>query len=119
MATTRLPIPDIEVDSDFDRRMKLEDEMGLPHRAVWSIFETVDMLDEVALTGNDIIMTYDIHWGKRPVQERCPINPTWRDLATVAANLIGASGDQHHVFIEAFDVTTSGTNIELNLVTGS
>jgi hypothetical protein len=117
--STRLPIPDVDTEADFDRRMKIEEGIGLPNRAVWSIFEVIDMLDDVAIEGNDIIMTYKDHWGPQTVQERCVINPTWRDLALMAAKLIGYSTDQHHIFIEAFNVTRSGDNIELDLLTGS
>lgn len=109
-----LAVPDIDTSSDFDRRMDLGDRLGLSG-AVWSIFEVIDTMDDVAIEGKGLTMAYVTHWGPKPVSESLPDNPTWRQLAHASARLVVASGDQHHVFIELFEVNGA----TLTLVTGS
>jgi hypothetical protein len=86
-----------------------------PHsKSVWSIFEVVDKMDEVAVEG-DFKLVYKQHWGAVPVFINLPTNPTWKQLQAVADEAIEKSGDGHHVFIEAF--IRNGEHLEL--LTGS
>ena len=60
-------------------------------------------------------LVYKVYFGKGEV--RVPINgPTVKDFWAAAEAAINASGDGHHIFIEAFEVNPFG---ELELYTGS
>jgi len=83
-------------------------------RAIWSLYEIED-LDAVHPYPADSIVVYSQHWGDKPVH--CAVQgATWRDIYRAADNCIRLSGDEHHVFIESFDLKNGS---ELHMSTGS
>jgi hypothetical protein len=70
-------------------------------RAVWSIYEVEDMSLEHPWQNTTAVL-YEDHWGDKPVQALIE-GSTWADLYKAADIAIKRSGDEHHVFIEAFD----------------
>jgi hypothetical protein len=85
-------------------------------RAIWSILETVSIMDQVAVEGKGLKLSYNIHWGEIPITVTLPDNPTWRDLFEAGDKAIVLSGDRHHVFIEDFEWVAAD---ELEMTTGS
>lgn len=82
-------------------------------RAIWSIF-TVDNLYEDHPYRNANCIVYRNHWGAGPVRVKFE-GTRWADLFAAADAAIRASGDDHHIFIEQFQV--DGTDLVLQ--TGS
>jgi hypothetical protein len=82
--------------------------------AIWSMYEIGSCLQKHRYTvGTELV--YAVHWGPETV--RVPIEgDTYLDLFRAADQAIKLSGDQHHVFIECFEVNEDG---ELELSTGS
>ena len=70
--------------------------------AVWSILETVDIMDETAINGKHLKLIYKDHWGPEPVVRELPENPTWNDLLFASDVAISLSGDKHHIYVENF-----------------
>lgn len=75
---------------------------GLGLTAIWSIYE-VDNLSEPHPFGDVTTVTYETHWGPKPVVKGIA-GRTWAALYTAANACIRDSGDDHHVFIEDFKV---------------
>lgn len=66
----------------------------------WSLYEVENLYDEHPY-GDGIEIAYTDHWGDKTVGTE--VNGcTWLDLYIAADKLIRESGDEHHVFIEAF-----------------
>ena len=73
-------------------------ELGL--NTVWSIYEVDNLSERFPFEGVSTV-TYQDHWGEKPVVK--PINgSTWAALWVAANACIRDSGDDHHVFIENF-----------------
>ncbi len=96
----------------FDRKMdyfnRFQEEQQLT--SIWSMYE----LDELDFLQHhpypsDAFVVY--HGGHVPVS-----GSTWGDIYRAADQAIRNSGDQHHIFIEAFELRNGN---ELHLVTGS
>jgi hypothetical protein len=98
---------------EIDRNIKLSCQHGF--HSDWSIFPT-ENFDTVPFPDLSSIV-YKCHWGKGPVTMEVTCSPTWLTLWEVADNLIIASGDRHHTFIEKFVVTKVPGTYEL--ITGS
>jgi hypothetical protein len=73
-------------------------------------------MDEVAFVGT-YTAAYKEHWGEGEVVGKTMTNPTWTDLWIAADDLIWASGDEHHVFVESFYPSDDGKKLYLG--TGS
>lgn len=102
-------------DDDLDRRIDLCQELP-SQKAIWSISETIDIMDQVAVKGTSLTLLYDIHWGGFDVKIALPDNPTWNDLLEAGDKAICQSTDFHHVFIEHFEQINATT---LRMTTGS
>lgn len=92
-------------DNDaFDTKSDHYDEVrkGLGLTAIWSIYE-VDNLSEPHPFGDVTTVTYETHWGPKPVVKGIA-GTSWAALYTAANACIRDSGDEHHVFIEDFKV---------------
>ncbi len=104
-------------DQDFDTKFgyfdQKRDELGLS--AVWSIYE-VDNLNEVhPFVGATKVIYRAYGSGDHEVA----INgTTWESLYIAADKLIRESGDNHHIFIEAFKQSSISPEI-LFVSTGS
>ena len=104
-------------DQDFDTKFDYFDtsrsELGLS--AVWSIYE-VDNLNEVhPFVGATKVIYRAYGSGDHEVA----INgTTWKSLYIAADTLIRESGDNHHIFIEAFKQSSISPEI-LFVSTGS
>lgn len=89
-------------------------------RSVWSIYEVEDLEAQHPFPGA-LEVVYSEHWGGESVIEEIKIegrgHGTWVDLWDAADRCIRRSGDDHHVFIEAF-YPVAGTQ-QLRLTTGS
>lgn len=102
-------------DDAFETKSDHYDEVkkALGLDAVWSIFD-VDHLEERHRFGDINTVTYETHWGSKPVVKGI-VGGTWAALYTAANACIRDSGDEHHIFIERFDVKGN----TLILTTGS
>lgn len=95
-----------------------EYQRGHGLRSTWSIFELpVGGFDQVDPFKGATHVEYTEHWGDEPVIEEIA-GPTWGDLYRAADRCIQRSGDEHHVFIEAFRPVAEKPQI-LRLTTGS
>lgn len=101
-------------DKELDRRMDLANSYG--ESSVWSVFEVVDNMKDVAYKHKAPTLVYSDHWGNKEVSCKLPPNPTWKQLAKAADKLIKQSRDEHHVYVEDFFETKKGV---LELSTGS
>jgi hypothetical protein len=106
------------VNDDYDNAFRALDKLNedLKLRSVWSILEVAHRMDEVAFVGT-YTAAYKEHWGEGEVVGKTMTNPTWTDLWIAADDLIWASGDEHHVFIESFYPSDDGKKLYLG--TGS
>lgn len=75
---------------------------GLGLTAIWSIYE-VDNLSESHPFGDVTTVTYKTHWGPKPVVKGIA-GTSWAALYVAANACIRDSGDDHHVFIEGFEI---------------
>jgi hypothetical protein len=82
-------------------------------RSIWSIFTVEELGDQHPYRDAERVVYRD-HWGHSAVSEAIP-GGTWIDLYIAADRCIRASGDDHHIFIEQFQV--EGTDLVLQ--TGS
>lgn len=83
--------------------------------SIWSLSEISDLNTPHGFELPSPYLIYSSHWGKKPVTQAI-LGPTWKDLYRAADASIRMSGDNHHVFIEAFTMTADGG---LELSTGS
>lgn len=105
---------DIDDDSDtdalFDWLSTIAGENNLS--SVWSM---MDIRDFTAVPFPDVTrLEYDGGWGEAGGVD-LPPHATWLDLWKAADALIANSGDDHHVFIEEFELVEG----DLYLHTGS
>lgn len=102
-------------DSKFSYFNRFQTENNL--RAVWSIYETTapgGFLENHPYP-SDVFVVYKDHWGGKTVH--CAVQgSTWADIYRAADHCIRNSGDDHHVFIEHFELKNGN---ELYLTTGS
>lgn len=104
-------------NSAFDAKMdyygEFKSENGL--RSIWSMYELpVHGFLEKHPYPSDSFVCYTDHWGDG--RKHYPVmGPTWGDVYRAADLAIRESGDDHHIFIEAFRVKGN----ELHLSTGS
>ena len=80
-----------------------------------NLYEVTDITAPHML-GNIVQVAYDKHWGHRTVFVEV-LGNTWLDLYVAADKAISLSGDNHHVFIEAFNTTDVAGQVSLS--TGS
>ena len=105
-------------EAAYDRRDKhtaaISEEIGAT--TVWSVDGVEDLNTNHPYTDATCV-TYKDHWGPKPVSVEIK-GPTWKDLYRAADKAIRMSGDQHHVFIEAFSQVMNEPGLLL-LSTGS
>lgn len=84
--------------------------------SIWSMFELpVNCFLQNHPYPSDAFVCYAEHWGKG--RKHYPVlGPTWGDVYRAADLAIRESGDNHHIFIEGFDVKNGN---ELHMFTGS
>jgi hypothetical protein len=100
-----------EQDSaDFDRKsdgydaVKNDNDFG----SVWSIYSVENLADTHSYPADAVVVYGRAH---------CAVEGgTWVDLYRAADNCIRLSGDDHHIYIEGFELRNGN---ELHLVTGS
>lgn len=88
---------------------KLKSEMYKRHKEVykfmseWSMYEVEDLYAKSGIIAKK--MVYKDHWGEKPVEMGMPNwDLSYSELWRAADILIRQSGDEHHIFIEAFKV---------------
>lgn len=96
----------------IDYCIDLREEFRL--RSIWSADNFDAPTDAHPFEGTTELL-YWSHWGPKPVRVTIE-GPTYRDLWEAAEDAINASGDDHHIFIEAFRFNKEG---ELEMITGS
>ena len=97
-----------------DHYHSVQQQLGL--KTIWSIFEVEDLAAEHPYK-NAREICYRDHWGEEPIYETIE-GSTWAALFVAADRCIQRSGDQHHVFIEAFEPVAKMPH-QLRLTTGS
>jgi hypothetical protein len=105
-------------DEAFQQRHDHFDEVSneFKFKSIWSLDEVSDLRVKHPFDGAEIL-AYSSHWGPGEVKAR--INgDTWVDLWAAADEVIKLSGDNHHIFIEAFERSKFKNN-HLELSTGS
>ena len=82
-----------------------EDDDGLP----------VDNLDEIAIRGRArFIQKHDSFWGEGEDYTSDVVeNPTWFDLLRIADEMIRTTGDEHHRFLEAFELQHTDADVDV------
>ena len=96
-----------------DHYEKVQKDLGLS--AIWSIFE-VGNLNENHPFPSDAFVVYKNHWGENK-QVHCAVyGGTWAAVYVAANACIRDSGDEHHVFVENFELKNGN---ELHMTTGS
>lgn len=85
-------------------------------RSIWSIYEVEELGDQHPY-GDIREVCYRDHWGDEAVYETVE-GGTWIDLYEAADRCIRRSGDDHHIFIEAFEPVANQPH-QLRLTTGS
>ena len=102
-------------DTKHEHYTEMQAHLGL--KAVWSMYE-VDEIGDQHTFGDVVQLAYQDHWGNNgPVFAEVK-GDTWADLYEAADQVIRASGDEHHIYIEAFRVNPECPN-QLILSTGS
>ena len=107
----------------FDTKFELYNRAQMHHgfKTVWSIYEVEDLEAQHSFPGA-LQVAYKDHWGAEGVFEEIKTegagHGTWIDLWAAADRAIRRSGDDHHVFIEAFTVNRDCPQ-QLILHTGS
>lgn len=102
-------------DAAYEKNSAHYDAISEEHgfKTIWSVYEVADLNAPFAGAATHVL--YKDHWGKTEVS--VPINGnTWVDLWLAAERAIEQSGDNHHIFIEAFIPGDEGV---LVLSTGS
>lgn len=104
-------------DAAFDRKHShysdVRKDLGLD--AIWSMYE-IDNLNERHPFPSDAFVVYKNHWGENK-QVHCAVyGGTWAAVYVAANACIRNSGDEHHVFIENFELKNGN---ELHMTTGS
>lgn len=103
-------------DQAYNRRQEHYDNVSdlIQAKSVWSMNEVEDLTAAHPYLGARFVC-YTSHWGEN--QPQVPIEGgRWLDLWRAADQCIQASGDDHHIFIEAFEERGDGV---LFLHTGS
>lgn len=90
-------------DDAFSRKSRhydsVKQDLGVQH-SEWSIYEVDNLSDRHPYAGADRVV-YRMHWGAEPVSVSIQ-GLTWAALWVAANAAIRDSGDDHHVYIEAF-----------------
>lgn len=102
-------------ETKHDHYRSIQERDGF--RSIWSLYKVSD-LDSIHPYHDAEYVVYDQHWGEGGETVRRITGPFWSDLYRAADEAIRASGDGHHVFIEAFDPIEDKPG-HLRLSTGS
>jgi hypothetical protein len=103
-----------QFESKMDYYSSFKSDNGL--RSIWSIYELpIHGFLRDHPYPSDAFIVYTQHWGEG--RKHYPVQgTTWADLYRAADLAIRESGDDHHIFIEHFELKNGN---ELHLVTGS
>jgi hypothetical protein len=84
--------------------------------AIWSVYELdVHGFLQAHPYSSDAFVVYRNHWGENKDRHYPVLGTTWGDVYRAADLAIRESGDDHHIFIEGFEVRGN----ELHMYTGS
>ena len=100
-------------DEKFDYYNQVRDELGLS--AVWSLYEVDNLSERHPFKGAKKVIYRAYGSGDHEV---AIVGSTWAALYVAANQLIRDSGDNHHIFIEAFKQSSIDPEI-LFVTTGS
>lgn len=100
-------------DEKFDYYNQVREDLGL--NAVWSIFEVENLSERHPFVGVTKVIYRAYGSGDHEVTIE---GDTWKSLYIAADTLIANSGDNHHIFIEAFKQSSIAPEI-LFVTTGS
>lgn len=106
-------------DAVFDAKMNYYGEFKRDNslQTIWSIFDLPmhGFLKQHPYP-SDAFIVYKQHWGDNRDSHYPVQGTTWGDIYRAADQAIRASGDDHHIFIEDFELRNGN---ELHLTTGS
>ncbi len=100
-------------DKKFSHYRSVQEDLGLT--AIWSMYE-IDNLNDSHPFPSDAFVVYNTHWGEKKEVHCAVYGNTWSAIYVAANACIRNSGDEHHVFIENFELKNGN---ELHLTTGS
>ena len=105
----------VQFDAKMDYYHHFKESNGLS--SIWSIYElpVLGFLEPHPYP-SDAFVVYTQHWGAVKDRHYPVQGTTWADVYRAADLAIGGSGDDHHIFIERFQVKNGN---ELHLTTGS
>lgn len=75
----------------------------------------IDNLDETAVVGSvQIVQDHDPFWGKgQDYRSATLADPTWMEVAAIADEMIGVTGDKQHCYLEGFTRLRNENGIEV------
>lgn len=88
-----------EFDDQYDKFSELGEKHNFNH-STWSMYEITNM-QEIPFPEAKKVKYRDWETDK-PIYVDLPQNATWMDLWKAADTAMALSGDDHHIFIEAF-----------------
>lgn len=90
-------------DEKLDYYSEFKRENGL--RAIWSMYELpVHGFLQPHPYPSDAFVVYTQHWGDNKSKHYPVLGTTWADVYRAADLAIRESGDDHHMFVEGFEV---------------
>lgn len=105
-------------EATFDDKMEYYSEFRGSNllRSIWSVYELpLHGFAKAHPFPSDAFIVYKDHWGDNKDTHYPVMGDSWGDVYRAADLAIRESGDEHHIFIEGFDVKGN----ELRLYTGS
>lgn len=112
---------DSQVDAACKRRSGPNSETHVTFSAYQGNYPELDKLGKVPIKGRVRFVRKFDGWGNgRDYRSRVYKSPTWLQIATLANDMIVATDDLHHVFLEGVEVIgKSGGITECEFVMGS
>jgi len=101
-----------QVDAACKRRSGPDSETHVVFSAYQGEYPETEQLGKVPIKGRvRFVRAYD-GWGNgRDYRSRVYKNPTWLQITTLANDMIVASGDLHHVFLEGVTVVGKSNGV--------
>jgi hypothetical protein len=107
--------PTSEQDDELDRlidaiQARVEEAIGSDCVVQFSAYRMdsrempIDNLDQIAASGSvQFIQDHDPSWGQgKDYRSATVTNPTWMEVAAIANEMIGITGDKQHCYLEGF-----------------
>ena len=105
-------------EATFDDKMDYYSEFKDANllRSIWSVYELpLHGFAKAHPFPSDAFIVYKQHWGDNKDTHYPVMGDSWGDVYRAADQAIRNSGDEHHIFIEGFEVKGN----ELHMYTGS